>query len=333
MNGLNELLAEQMKVSESNALDNQADAGANTAPAAEASTVEGSPANEADVNLEADAQVTTQADVNTSTDNDDDVLTQEITRFKTLVDFDGELEDFSVDSIATVINSKVEKEREAIKSLQEDSDIKAIMEWKQKGYDLESFLKAPVLFDKKAIDVERDGDDVLKHAYKSKGLSDVVIESILGALELEPEKKQQEVNNILDSLETQSKTEYDSYLAEIESKKQDSLNAVKAITTVIDSGNLGYTTIPTEKIGDFKKYLNSAEVQKKWDSLTPEKSAMIEYLIYTDFNIDSFKKSVAAQTAQQTQKRNAIQIVNVTSAKKVTNSSAQDELLNKLFNK
>lgn len=274
---------------------------------------------------------TVEGDNTQGTADSDDEITLEINRFKELVSFDGELDDFSVDSIAKVLNAKLEVEREAINSLTADEDVKALLDWKQKGYDLESFLTAPKVFNKESYSIDTDGDAIITHVYKNlKGLNDDDVSAMLDVLNLDPAKKQAKFEEFTSLLETKSKEEYDAFIAnqnEIIDNKKAELRQTQA---VINSGNLKYLVIndATEK-ASFVKYLESPEVGKKWKNLTPEQAATIEYLIYKDFNIDNFIKPSAAASTEQ--KRKPIQIVNVTTANNKTVSN-QRALLDKILN-
>ena len=277
--------------------------------------------------------VTVKTDDVASASIEDDEIVAEIARFKETIGFEGDLEDFSVDSIANVVKTVIEKEREAIANLTTDEDIKSLVEWKKNGYDLESFLQAPKVFNKADYSIEQDGDSILSHVYKNmKGLDEADTNSMIEALSIDPVKKQAKVEEFLGLLETTSKQAYDEYVASQQAKVDAKKEQFNQIKQSIDTGNLGYTTItdPNERVA-FNKYLNSNEVDKKWANLTPQQTAMIEYLIYKDFNIGDFKKPVVS-TVKEDQKRKPIQIVNITSKTSNTSDAGQDALLKKLLN-
>lgn len=263
---------------------------------------------------------------------EDDEIVAEIARFKETIGFEGDLEDFSVDSIANVVKTVIEKERESIANLTADEDIKSLIEWKKNGYDLESFLQAPKVFNKADYNVEQDGDAILSHVYKTmKGLDDGDVTSMIEALSVDPVKKQAKVEEFLGLLETTSKQTYDDYVASQQSKVEAKKEQFNQLKQSIDSGDLGYTTItdPNERVA-FNKYLNSPEVDKRWASLTPQQTATLEYLIYKDFNVSGFKAPVNT-TVKEEQKRKPIQIVNITSKTSRSNDTGQEDLLKKLL--
>lgn len=265
---------------------------------------------------------------------EDEEIVAEINRFKELVGIEEDLEDFSVDSIASVVKTVIEKERESIANLTADEDIKSLIEWKKNGYDLESFLQAPKVFNKADYSVVEDGDAILSHVYKTmKGLDDGDTMSMIEALSVDPAKKQTKVEEFLSLLETSSKESYDAYVASQQSKVDAKKEQFNQIKQSIDTGDLGYTTItdPNERVA-FNKYLNSPEVDKKWASLTPQQTATLEYLIYKDFNVSGFKAPVGTPKKEE-QKRKPIQIVNITSKTSRDNGTGQDALLNKLLKK
>lgn len=263
-----------------------------------------------------------------------DAELEAINEFKALVGYEGEIEDFSVPSIAKIVNDKVNAVKQEFSSLQEDEDIRALVEWKQKGYTLESFLQVPKVFDKTTIDKDVDGDDIIKYVYKTRGFSDDEVTDMFEVLNLDPTKKAAKLDESLNLLETTSKKEHDDYLASIKQEQTKAKEDAEKMLTVINTGELGHLTITDRtEVEKFKTYLNSGESKKVWQTLTAEDAATIEYLLYKKFQVSGFKQLPIVGT----ERRKAVQIVAINpkqeARQKAESSEAQERLLNKLQGK
>jgi hypothetical protein len=243
-----------------------------------------------------------------NTDEDTDILfKEEVQKFKDLVGVEEDIEDFSVETISKILNGKIESVKKQYENLESDPEIKALIEHKQKGGTLESFIQTPITFNKALFDVNNDNhvETVFTTYWKNiKGLDAEDVELALSALKANPDTLKVKFTKVLDEIESISLKEVETYNAKIEAERKQKEEVSKSFLTVIDKGEIGTIKLPPAEKTKFKEYLNSDTYNANWDALEkdPIKMAILEYFVYNNLNIQT-------EVKQNVQKRNVINLI------------------------
>lgn len=284
------------------------------------------------VELQKDVIVVPNTTADLIDDGDDDFNTQ-VEQFKALVGYDGDIKDFTVETIGEIVKSKIDSAQQEFNKIIDDSEVLAFAEHKKNGGTLDSFKSQPLVFDKSLLSFEND--DHVEHVFityfkQIKGLDDDDVELAIAALKSNPQIIESKFNKVLDEIESITNKEIERYNKVQEDSINKNKEVFKNLITTIDSGEYGVIKLTDKKeIANFKTYLNSELYNKKWEDIEkdPTKTAIIEYLVYNDFNLDSLTKNANVIA----QKRNVVGLIKT--AKRETQKLDEfDEVLGMLNN-
>lgn len=251
-------------------------------------------------------------------ENDEDEFVAQVAEFKAIIGYEGDIEDFSVATIGNIVKEKISKVEADFNKILSDSEVLAFAEHKKNGGTLESFQSKPLVFDKSLFSFQNDAHvETLFTTYfkQIKGLDDDDVELAISALKSNPDIIEAKFNKVLDEIEGISNRE----IADFNKKETDKIEAsketYKKLVSVIDSGEYGTIKIADKKeVEKFKTYLNSELYNKKWEDIEKDatKTAIIEYLVYNDFNLDALVKNANVINVP---KRNTVGLIKTTKEK------------------
>ena len=213
-------------------------------------------------------------------------------------DFD--LEDDSVENIKKFYDLKAERVKESAieELLSSDADLKELALHKAQGGTLESF-KAIKQAENYPTEIDEDDDETLEKVFtlhhKELGFSDKKIKTLLEAAKDDDELKT-EVKNILSERKEQAAKEAKARFEAEKTQRDNEIKQVQKVNAELDEmivkkGIIDERIIiPEKQRTEFRKYLNSEERDKKWENLSTSQLALIDYLIFNNFELKGIEK-------------------------------------------
>lgn len=226
--------------------------------------------------------------------------------------FDVEDEDFKElnlksDSLEDIIKFQQIKEKrladEVINSfLQADEDIAELVKHKAAGGTLDSFKekkmieKLPDSFDRESEDAEELAEKIYVEHFTRLGLKQSRIKAAL--------EDAKDSGELFDEVDEIVKNNKQVFLKQNEEKiklekkeRDDQLKQIAEVNSLLDEvivkkGSLdGRINIPQEERKEFRQFLNSSKRDELWEKLPVEKLALIDYILFKDFNLKGLEKA------------------------------------------
>jgi len=216
-------------------------------------------------------------------------------------DFKGfDVKDESVENVQKFFELKEGRiKSNALKELFDaDPEVAELIQHKTRGGSIESFkaLKQAEAF---PTEVDEKDTDVLENVFvrhhKELGFSEKKINTLLEAAK-DDDELASEVREILKVRKEAFTKEANARFEEEKAERIEQFKAEEAIKKELDEIVLkkgmidDRIIIPEKQRSEFRKYLTSKEREAKWESLTTQQLALIDFMIYNDFQLKGIEK-------------------------------------------